>query len=60
MTTRTDSLTNAKRLAQMKFALAEILTEATKRGFFRTVGIELSVQDGTIQAVRRRVERVEK
>ena len=31
-----------------------------RRGFFGTAAVELSVQDGTIQHIRRKVERVEK
>ena len=31
-----------------------------RRGFFGTAAVELSVQDGTIQHIRRMVERVEK
>jgi len=51
---------NAAKLAQIQKALSEILAEILKRGFFGTAGIELGVQDGTIQHVRRRVERVER
>lgn len=51
---------NVKKVAQLQSALAEILAEALRRGFFGTAAIELSVQDGTIQHVRRRVERIEK
>ena len=31
-----------------------------RRGFFGTAAVELSVQDGTIQHIRRTMERVEK
>ena len=31
-----------------------------RRGFFGTAAVELSVQDGTIQYIRRTVERMEK
>jgi hypothetical protein len=41
-------------------AFSEILAEALRRGFFGTAAVELSVQDGTIQHIRRRVERIEK
>ena len=51
---------NAKKVAQLQAAWAEILTEALRPGFFGTTAIELSVQDGTIQHIRRRVERIEK
>ena len=39
---------------------AELLAEALRRGFFGTAAVELSVQDGTIQHIRRTVERIEK
>jgi hypothetical protein len=51
---------NAKKLAQVQTALAEVLAEALRRGFFGTAAVELTVQDGTIQNIRRKVERVEK
>jgi hypothetical protein len=52
--------TNAKKVAQLQEALAELLAEALRRGFFGTAAVELSVQDGTIQHIRRKVERIEK
>ncbi len=52
--------TNAKQVARLQEAVAELLAEALRRGFFGTAAVELSVQDGTIQHIRRRVERVEK
>ncbi len=51
---------NVKKVAQIELALAEILTETLRRGFFGTAAVELSVQDGTIQHIRRKVERIEK
>jgi len=51
---------NAKKVAQLQSALAEILAEALRRGFFGTAAVELSVQDGTIQHIRRKVDRIEK
>jgi hypothetical protein len=39
---------------------AETLIETLNRGFFGTARIELSVQDGTIQHIRRTIERIEK
>jgi len=47
-------------VAQLEAILAEILAEALRRGFFGTAAVKLSVQDGTIQHIRRTVERVEK
>ena len=51
---------NAKKMAQLKSALAEMLAESLRRGFFGTAAVELSVQDGTIQHIRRTIERIEK
>jgi hypothetical protein len=51
---------NAKKVAQLQAIVAELLAEALRRGFFGTAAIELSVQDGTIQHIRRTVERIEK
>lgn len=60
MITHGTSPGNVKKVAQLQSALAQILAEALKRGFFGTAAVELSVQDGTIQHIRRRVERIEK
>lgn len=38
----------------------QLLDEALRRGFFGTAGIEISVQDGTIQLIRRRLEQMER
>ena len=51
---------NAKKVAQLQTILAELLVESLRRGFFGTAAVELSVQDGTIQHIRRTVERIEK
>jgi hypothetical protein len=60
MMTHSTTAGNAKKVAQLQSALAEMLAEALRRGFFGTAALELSVQDGTIQHIRRRVERIEK
>ena len=60
MTTHGKTTGNAKKAAQLQAVMAEILTEALRRGFFGTAAVELSVQDGTIQNIRRKVERIEK
>lgn len=60
MTTPRQSPTNATKVAQLQAAMAEVLAESLRRGFFGTVAIELSVQDGTIQHIRRRMDRIEK
>lgn len=55
-----ESDANAKKLAQLQAALAELLGAVLRRGFFGTATVELSVQDGTIQHIRRKLERIEK
>jgi hypothetical protein len=60
MTTHVATAGNAKKVAQLQAALTEVLREALHRGFFGTAAIELSVQDGTIQHIRRTVERIER
>ncbi len=60
MMTHAKTPTNATKVSQVEVALAAILGEILKRGFFGTAGIELSVQDGTIQHIRRRVEQIER
>jgi len=52
--------TNRQKVAQLEAAFGEILAEVLRRGFYGTAAIELAVQDGTIQHIRRKVERIEK
>jgi hypothetical protein len=51
---------NAARVEQLQKAWAEILAEVLRRGFFGTAEVEVNVQDGSIQSIRRKIERVEK
>jgi hypothetical protein len=60
MMTHAQTAGNAKKVAQLQTIVAELLAEALRRGFFGTAMVELSVQDGTIQHIRRTVERIEK
>jgi hypothetical protein len=60
MMTHAKTSGNAKKVEQLQSIVAELLTEALRRGFFGTAMVELSVQDGTIQHIRRMVERIEK
>ncbi|MHC4398606.1 MAG: hypothetical protein ACYTG0_02900 [Planctomycetota bacterium] len=60
MTTLTKTPANQQKTAQLEAALGEILAEALRRGFHGTAGVEVTIQDGTIQFIRRRVERVER
>jgi hypothetical protein len=60
MMTHAPTPANARKLALLEAALAELLAEALRRGFFGTAAVEVSVQDGTIQHIRRKVERIDK
>ncbi|MBN2216566.1 MAG: hypothetical protein JW719_04235 [Pirellulales bacterium] len=60
MVTRIKSPTNEQKVLQVRAALAEMLVEILRQGFHGTAGIELCVQDGTIQHIRRRIERIER
>lgn len=58
--TREQTSANQAKVAQVERALAELLTEVLSRGFHGSAGIEMSVQDGTIQHIRRKLERIER
>jgi len=49
---------NQQKLAKLHAMLVELLEEITNRGFYGNAGVELAVQDGTIQHIRCKVERV--
>ena len=49
---------NEKKLSQVESELVEVLKQITRRGFHGTGGVEVSVQDGTIQHIRSRMERI--
>jgi hypothetical protein len=60
MMTHATTTGNAKKVTQLQSIMTELLAEALRRGFFGTATIELNIQDGTIQLIRRKVERIEK
>jgi len=60
MATHARTPANAQRVEQLESVLAELLAETMQRGFFGTASVELNVQDGTIQYIRRRVDRIVK
>ncbi len=60
MTTDASTTSNSRKAAQVHAVLTEILREALRRGFFGTVAVELSVNDGTIQHIRSTVDRIER
>jgi hypothetical protein len=51
---------NQKKVLQLEAAWRALLDESLRQGFFGTISLEIGVQNGTIQHVRRRLERVEK
>ncbi|NLS92078.1 MAG: hypothetical protein GXX96_07845 [Planctomycetaceae bacterium] len=52
--------TNSEKMEQIRAAMAEILAGVLKEGFHGTAALELTVQDGTIQHIRRKVEQLER
>ena len=52
--------TNQQMIQRLETAMAAMLADVLRRGFYGTAGIEVGVQDGTIQNIRRRVEHIEK
>ena len=60
MMTHGTTPTNQQKVAQLQEAVGELLAQVLKRGFFGSAGVELSIQDGTIQTIRRKMERIER
>jgi hypothetical protein len=60
MTTLERTPVNQAKLSQAESAWRVALSDALRRGFYGSVTLEVSVQDGTIQHIRRRVEQLEK
>ena len=60
MTTLERSPVNQARVTQAERALRKTLCDALRRGFYGSVTVEVSVQDGTIQHIRRQLEQLEK
>ena len=60
MMTLNDTPANEQKVGQLNAALGQILAEILRRGFHGSAGLEMSVQDGTIQHIRRKVERIER
>ncbi len=60
MITLSQTPTNQRKTAQLVASLKEMLSETLRQGFHGKVGVELSIQDGTIQQICRRVERIER
>ena len=60
MMTLTQTPANEQKVSQLREVIARILAETLRRGFHGTAAVELSVQDGTIQHIRQRIERIER
>jgi hypothetical protein len=56
----TTTATNDKLVGQASKAWDQLLRMALQRGFHGSVTVEVTVQDGTIQHVRRKVEQQER
>jgi len=46
------------KVEQIETALAQLIADASRRGFYGQAGLTLSVQDGSIQHVRVAIERM--
>ncbi len=60
MTTMTSTPVNTLKRTQAKSILEKMLSESLRRGFHGTAAVEVFIQDGTIQCIRRRIESTEK
>ena len=60
MMTLSTTPANQKKMAQLQAAMGQILAEVLRRGFHGSASVELSVQDGTIQTIRRKIEQTER
>lgn len=59
MTVR-ETTANRQKLERLNSLLSEMLSEGLQRNFYGTLSLEVAIQDGTIQHLRRRVEQLEK
>jgi hypothetical protein len=55
-----ETAANRTRLDQAQQAWAEVLALALRRGFFGSAAVEICVQDGTIQHIRRKIEQLDR
>jgi hypothetical protein len=60
MMTHNTTPTNQRKVAQLQEAVGQLLAQVLQRGFFGSAGVELSIQNGTIQTIRRKMERIER
>jgi hypothetical protein len=50
--------TKSNKVEQAEMAFAQLLADASRRGFYGTAGLTLSIQDGRIQHIRVALERM--
>jgi hypothetical protein len=60
MTNRKSSVSNQAKLNLAWQALESLLGQALREGFHGTAAIELTIQDGTIQRLNKRLESIER
>jgi uncharacterized protein with FMN-binding domain len=56
--TRAATTPQMNMIQRVEQALAQVLAEASRRGFYGEAGLTMSVQDGRIQHIRVAVERM--
>jgi hypothetical protein len=56
--TRVQTTPQRNKIHQVETALAQLIADASRRGFYGTVSVNLSVQDGSIQHIRLTTERM--
>ena len=55
--TRSESTPQRNMIDRVEQSLAQLLAEASRRGFYGEAGLTLSVQDGRIQHIRVAIEK---
>ena len=58
MQTFTNAAPQGNKIQQAETAFAQLIAEASRRGFYGTAGLTLSIQDGRIQHIRVAMERM--
>jgi len=53
-----DSTTKESKVEQAASAFAQLMADASRRGFYGTAGLTLSIQDGRIQHIRVAMEKM--
>ena len=56
--TRVQTAVKLNKVQQVEIALAKLIADASQRGFYGNVAVNLSVQDGHIQHIRLTTERM--